>query len=312
MYLSRRSLPWARAQIAAACLLLSSGCIGHVERPHIPSVIAVPAPNGQTGGNYTLDEYSKDLAAYAAATGADAVKLRNKMTYSLIAEIDYAYYTYETKLFLNEGRFHVGSDFLQLGLAAGATVTNGARAKTVLSALLSGVTGTSLSVDKNFFRQQTVQAITSSMEANRDRIKAIILQQLSQDATAYPFQAARADLIKYFFAGTLSSGLQQLHQQAATNAQTQQSNLNQLQVTNVTAAEVNSATAVNAAVAKAFQSGDLTKVIAFLKAMGAITEDNPSKDLVESAFRDLGRRIATDETLRNKYFDQAKKAGLIQ
>ena len=302
-----------------ACVVLAVGmlpslwsCVGHLERPRVPDVIVVPPPGRQAGGNYTLAQYDTDLTAYGAANGDDAVKLRNRMTHSLLAEIDYAYYDYETKLFLNEGRFHIGSDFLQLGLAAGSTVTNGARAKTVLSALLSGVTGTSLSLDKNLFSQQTVQAIMSSMEANRDRIKTVILQELSKDTTAYPFQAARADLIKYFFAGTLPGGLLQLHQQAATNAQAEQSNLNTVQVTNISAADVASTTQVNQAVAKAFQSGNLTKIVAFLKAMGAVTEDNPPKEKVEAALRDLGRKIATDPGLRSKYFDEARKAGVIQ
>jgi hypothetical protein len=83
------------------------------------------------------------------------------------------------------------------------------------------MTGLDLSIDKNFFRQQTVQAIASSMEANRDRIKTAILLQLKQDTTVYPFAAAQADLIHYFFAGTLSAGLQQMGQDAAANAQTQ-------------------------------------------------------------------------------------------
>ena len=278
----------------------------------MPGAIAVPSPDGKTG-NYTLDNYRDDLNAYEHASApAEAVRLRNKMVYSITAEIDYAFYTYETKLFLNEGNFHVGADFLELGLAGASTVSNGARGKTILSALLSGVTGMNLSIDKNFFRQQTVQAIASSMESNRDRIKAVILQQLKQDATTYPFVAARADLIHYFFAGTLSAGLQQLGQDAATTAETQKTNLNQVQLTNVSTEEVKSATDVNQAVARAFAANDLSKVIAFLKAMGVTVADNPGKDQVEVAFRALGAKAITDPALRQKYFMEAQKAGLIQ
>jgi len=243
------------------------------------------------------------------------------MAYSLLAEIDYAFGDYETKLFLNEGSFRVASDFVQLGLAAGSTVTIGARGKTILSALLSGVTGTSLSVDKNFFRQQTVQAITSSMEANRDRIKTVILQELKQDTSTYPFEAARSDLIKYFFAGTLSGGLMELHQEAAANAKAQQANMNRVQVTNISAVEVKSMSNLNAAIATAFRTNDFTKVIAWLKAMGLPTDglqcpggacDAPSQDRLEAAIREFGSKITTDETLRKKYFDEARTAKLIQ
>src|SRR5581483_3408576 len=146
---------WKPPAFPAILAILLTGCVGHLERPNVPQVITVPAPKGV--GNYTLEDYQRDLASYGDGTGANAVALRNKMAYSLMAEIDYAFYDYETKLFLNEGNFRVVSDFLQLGGAAAATVTNGARSKTVISALLTGVTGVDLSIDKNYFRQQTVR-----------------------------------------------------------------------------------------------------------------------------------------------------------
>jgi hypothetical protein len=54
--------------------------------------------------------------------GPAQVASRNKMVYNIVAVIDFAFYNYETKLFLNEGNFHVAADFVQLGLAAGSTV----------------------------------------------------------------------------------------------------------------------------------------------------------------------------------------------
>lgn len=208
-----------------------SGCVARLERPSIPAVIAVPSPSKTSPGNYTLGIYAADLDKYQNASGDAASTLRNRMVYSLMAQIDYVFYDYETKLFLDQGQFNIASDFVQLGMAAAGTLTNGARGKTILSALLAGVTGANLSVDKNFFREQTVQAITSSMEANRDRIKSLVLQQLAKDTDAYPFEAARADLIHYFFAGTLPAGLQQLSQDASTNAKSEKAALNQVQVT---------------------------------------------------------------------------------
>lgn len=296
--------------------LLLTGCMGRFERPPVPKLVA-PSPHP---GSYTLNQYISDLKAYDAAvsagdaSAADAKKIRNKIVYGVMAEVDYVFYDYETKLFLNQGTFNVGSDALQLGLSAAGTISNGARSKTILSALLSGVTGTSLSVDKNFFRQQTVQAISSSMEATRDRIKTTIIRQLDQDVTTYPFQAARADLIRYFFAGTLPAGLQQLHQQAATNAQDEKETLIKTQVRDITEDDVKCATAVNQAAAQAVASGDFTKLIVFLKAMGQSvdeTSDQKKRESVETGLRDLGSKILTDATLRKKYCDEAKKAQLI-
>jgi hypothetical protein len=303
-----RMKPLTIVMIMGPLFLVS--CAGRFDRPRIPAVIVIPAPDGKTG-NYTLMDYQTDLSAYTAASGDSARALRNKIAYGVMAEIDYAFYDYETKLFLNQGLFSVGSDFLQLGLASAGTITNGARAKTVLSAVLSGVTGVNLSIDKNFFRQQTVQAIASSMEANRDRTKSVILQQLAQDTIAYPFQAARADLIKYFFAGTLSAGLQQIHQDSAIAAQQQRSDLNRIQVSGITPEDLKAATDLNVAIAGAFQSGDFGKVITTLKAMGVSIDSSASRDGVEAAVRDMGRKTSTDPALRRKYVDAARSAGLI-
>jgi len=298
-------------------LAFAMGC-GRFERPRIPNVIVVPTPGSEKTGNYTLDNYKTDMAAYIAATtgtvnNTEAMRLRNNMISGLMAEIDYAFYDYETKLFLNQGSFRVGSDLLQLGLAAAGGISNGSRSKTILSALLSGVTGSSLSVDKNFFRQQTVQAISSSMESNRDRIKALILTQEKQDVSTYPFQAARADLIHYFFAGTLPGGLQNLQQEAGVRAQDQRKQLeNQMQAP-VTADDIACATGVNQAVAKAFADNKLDQVIAFLQAMKVLDAgQSPTKDKIESSLRALGWNINTDATLRKQYCEEAKKAKLIQ
>ena len=283
------------------------GCAGRIEGPKPPAVIA-PQPPG-----YSAADYANDLQAYAKATvAADQISLRNKMIYNIIAEIDYAFYNYETELFLKEGNFHVGADFVQLGLAAASTVSPAARTKTILSALLTGVTGVNLSIDKNYFKQQTVQAITSSMEANRDRVKTGILQQLKLDNTAYPFPAARADLIHYFFAGTLNAGLQQLTQTAAANAQDQKAALNSVKAANFSTTDLNCVTNVNQAVAKAFAANDLGALTTFLQAMGSTIKENPTQADVLTEFRTLGSKVSTDTDFRAKYCAEAQKEKLIQ
>ena len=290
-----------------------SGCASRLERPRLPDVFIDPAPGGKTNGTYTLAAFNTDFAAYTAATlnatptEPAATTARNKMVYGVMAEIDYVYGNYEIALFMNEGSFRVATDVLQLGLGMASTITNGARSKTVLSAVLTGVTGTSLSIDKNFFRQQTVQALISSMQAGRDRLKAIIIQRLNDPVTSYPFQAARSDLAAYFFAGTLPGALQQLNQTAAAKADDQRIALNNIQLT-----DVRTATNFNKAVASAFKTTDLSKVIVFLQAMGVSVDENSSSETVEKALRDLSNKVIDDPSLRQKYFVEARKAGLIQ
>jgi hypothetical protein len=139
------------------------------------------------------------------------------------------------------------------------------------------------------------------MEANRDRVKTGILQQLKLDITAYPFPAARADLIHYFFAGTLNAGLQQLTQTSAANAQDQKATLNSVKAANFSAADVNCVTGVNQAVAKALAANDLGTLTNFLQALGSTIKANPTQADVLTEFRALGSRVSTDTDLRAKY-----------
>jgi hypothetical protein len=192
------------------------------------------------------------------------------MVYGVMAEIDYVYHNYEIALFMNEGSFKVATDVLQLGLGMASTITNGERSKTVLSAVLTGFTGTTLSIDKNFFKQQTVQSLISSMQAGRDRTKATIIRRLIEPATSYPFQAARSDLAAYFFAGTLPGALQQLNQTAAAAAEVQRKALAGVTaITGVTVEDVDNARKIDATVTAEFAANKLVKTVAFLKAMQA-------------------------------------------
>lgn len=302
----RLSSIWKASKIVQSALLVAAllGC-SHIERPPIPKVIVDPPPPDSVNGTYTLDQYNTDLTAYASATGDAQAVLRNKMAYGVMAEIDYVYRNYEVSLFMNQSTFNVLADTLQLGLATATTITNGERAKTVLGAVLTGVTGTTLSIDKNFFRQQTVQALISSMQANRDRIKALIIQRLdTQDTATYPYQAVRSDLINYFFAGTLPAALQQLHQVAGTNAETQRAVLEQ-----VSTADLKNSFAINAAIA-ADKANGFPKTKQFLTLLGVQVDPTMTDAQIEAAVRSLAPRTI-DPEFRTKYFAAAKSAGLI-
>jgi hypothetical protein len=303
-----------------------SGCASLV-KPRLPDVFKDPPPPSGSNGTYTLALYKDDFDAYNAKIPplnpspkpqdvTEATALRNKMVYGVLAEIDYVYHNYEMSLFMNEGSFRVATDILALGLGVASTITNGERAKTVLTAALTGFTGATLSIDKNFFRQQTVQALISSMQSGRDETKALILKRLSEPDTTYPFQAARSDMTAYFFAGTLPGALQHLNQTAAVNADSVHTDLKRIQLalTGISQTDVKNATDINKAIAAAFKSGDLSKVEAYLNAMGHQVPDTATPEAVTGALRALGDEIDNDptQTLKDKRVTEARKAGLIQ
>jgi hypothetical protein len=294
-----------------------SGCASLV-KPRLPDVFKDPPPPSGSNGTYTLGQFQKDFDAYNAKMPplnpspkpedlTAATTLRNKMVYGVLAEIDYVYHNYEISLFMNEGSFRVATDTLALGLGVASTITNGERAKTVLSAALTGFTGATLSIDKNFFRQQTVQALISSMQAGRDRTKTIIIKHLNDDsASSYPFQAARSDMAAYFFAGTLPGALQELNQTAAASAKDERTKLT------VTVQDVQNAKSINQTLAAELAANKLDKTVAFLTAMGVTLKDPKDKAEVEAAYRDLANRAVDDPVLKAKFYEEAKKAELYK
>lgn len=290
-----------------------SGCAARFDRPRLPDVFIDPSPAEGPNGTYTLSDFQKDFQDYRYATAGSspnetaAQAARNKMVYGVMAEIDFVYHDYEIALFMDQNNFKVATDVLQLGLGMATTITNGERAKTVISAVLTGVTGTTLSIDKNFFRQQTVQALVSSMQAGRDEIKTSILKQLSESSTSYPFQAARSDLAAYFYAGTLPAALQHLSQTAATNAIAQRKVL-----TGVSEQDVTDATKLRHGVAQAIANHHLENVVQLLKDNDVdVAASNP--DAIEAAFRDLlNRMVDAPPEQRKAFMDRAKELGLIQ
>jgi hypothetical protein len=207
--------PRVVVKLALVCTLLSlCGC------QHRFSITA-PAPPPIDPSEYTSTDYQADVTAYKTATtpGAGlnpdlAKQARNNIAYGLMGQIDVVYGAYYNQLFSTKNTVAIGSDALTLGLSSAATIATHAATKTILSALGTGFSGLALSVDKNYFAQQTFPVIGVAMQTRRDKIRATIISNLALDTTTYPLLATRRDLVAYLNAGTLASGLQELQEEA--------------------------------------------------------------------------------------------------
>jgi hypothetical protein len=298
----------AGAALACALLFGSVSCT-RLLKPATPTVIDCC--------HYTADEFQRDWAAYKAAASPEiARQLRDAMVYHIIYEIDDVFGRYETAFLKGRSTFGIAGEGLQAGLAASATAVNGARGKTIIAAVLSGVTGVDLSLDKHLFAQQTFQAIASSMEARRNRIHERILTRLANETTAtYPFDAARTDLAEYFYAGTLAGGLQELEAQTGTQAKESGEKLNARMVAAATQQDVMDATALNRALRQALSgnpSNDLGKARAFLKSLGETSADTMTPDQLWHAYQSkYSEKIVHDLAYRKLAFDSARSLGLI-
>lgn len=206
------------------CLLLLCGCRKHL------SIVAPPPPDAMTGA-YTPEQFKQDLSDYnlaltgknATGTAApnlpEATRLRNKMVYSLMDNIELVYGEYTLRLYSGKGTEAIVSDTLTLGLSSAATIATHAPTKTVLSTLSTAFGGLALSVDKNLFSQQSYAIIAVAMQTRRDKFRDSITTNLTtRDASSYPWEAAKRDLIVYFYAGTIAGGLQELQEETGTAA----------------------------------------------------------------------------------------------
>jgi len=200
-----------RAILLILTLSLTAGCAGRLARPRAASGLKEAVRQLR----YTPEAFQADYQDYRLAeTPGHARAVRDQMVYRILAETELHFRAYETKLRVSRGRLRFGSDLLQLSLASSAGIVNGERGKTILATLLSATTGASLSYSQSFFEEKTTEAILARVNRDRSLIRSRIVGRLEEPAAEYPFEAAWSDLIEFFYAGTLESGLRSLHEQA--------------------------------------------------------------------------------------------------
>jgi hypothetical protein len=215
-------------------------------KPNVPPAIA------QRIAKYEISRFDADLAAYDTAVNGNlpqqAQRIRDRMVNRLKANIDANYQEFENQLFTGRASTNFLFDIVELGSNVATTITNGERAKTIISAALTGFKGGRKSLDENFFRERTTQVIISQMQASRARIDTTITSNLrAKNIDEYSLDEALGDLVNYFYAGTLQKGLQELAKETAQNAINEETRLRGLERgrEGVTTAEADSAVANN-------------------------------------------------------------------
>ena len=194
-----------------AATVLAAGCSPRFAKPRAASGLKQAVSQLR----YTPEAFRADYDAYRSATDPALAKtVRDRMIYRILAETELYYRAYETRLFADRGRLAFGGELAELSLSAGAAAANGVRGKTILTTLLTALTGARLSYDQNFFRKQATEAILAQIDADRERLRSRIEQRMDEPVATYPFEAAWSDLVEFFYAGTMEGGLQSLHRRA--------------------------------------------------------------------------------------------------
>lgn len=175
-------------------------------------------------GTYRLTARAADLPPVTSDSFTVAINLeraryfRNKIVDKFMGDIDHVYGEYTDALYTGKGFQAVEGDIVNLGLTAASTISVVTRTKTILAALATGATGVNLSFDKNFFGQQTFAALAIAMQARRDQARRSITGNEQLSVTDYTLDAARRELISYFYSGTLPGAIQEIQEEAATKS----------------------------------------------------------------------------------------------
>ncbi len=221
-------MTYLRTLTPLVLLLSLTGCF-HTMAPTQPKILS-PAMT-----SYPASEYKKDVDDYRAAIKRPdyvaARALRDQIVYRTLADIESAYGRFEVRLTTDRARESVLADTAELGLSAASTVVAASDVKDILTASLSGLQGTQLSFDKNFFREKTTESLISQMRADRKNLEAQIISRLAtQDVipttdkatnaaiAAYSLDAAWIDVTQYYYAGTIPSALVSIATTTGNNA----------------------------------------------------------------------------------------------
>jgi hypothetical protein len=169
---------------------------------------------------------------YKAAEGDEATagsretakRLRNKLIYISVEQIDEVFQGYRRKSRKRTEWVQFLLDFLEVGASTAIAITNGERAKEVIAEALTGFKGGRSSLNKNFKLLET-QILFNKMVANRSARLKEIYGKLDEDAISYPWERARSELRTYLYAGTIDDALNSLSIETGNEASDQQRQL---------------------------------------------------------------------------------------
>ena len=200
--------------IALVCLLVLAAVLPGCGTPGFPRQSCNPKQQIKQ----LEDVFNKTdlIKEYYAPNVPEAVKkdLRNTMIDSRLALINLNYNQFIAQFSVTKESLDFGTEVTQLGLNLATTVVGGSEAKTILAAVASGVTGSKLALDKNFFFEKSVPVLITSMNAQRKVTLLPIIAGASKNTGDYSLAQALSDLDAYYFSGTFIGALQAIQADA--------------------------------------------------------------------------------------------------
>lgn len=198
--LKKRGLTFPLLSVLAAC----------------SSLKGAPEPVFPTDGEIKLlsevydDQAIKDIFANYRKSGqseAERIRLRNELVLARMYSIDLRYRDFEVELTAESRQGNFALTLVSLGLSGAGAIVGASGVQTILAGVDTGLEGATQAFNRDILIDRTVQVLTTQMRAERDRLRAEIVSNLSQPTGAYPLPLALGQVEQYYVAGTLTGAL---------------------------------------------------------------------------------------------------------
>jgi hypothetical protein len=171
---------------------------------------APPPPTLFTKATYTPEKYAPDLKLYQEApTLTERTRYRDKIVYSTATEIDRNYSEFKNSFFGEHAAAETSLDIAQIGLSSAGTLAGG-QTVNLLAAIATGVAGSRLAFNKNFFKEKAPDLLLSRMDALRAEQWSQIYLKLKSPDNTYSLYEAERDLVAYYEKGSLQAAFQNI------------------------------------------------------------------------------------------------------
>jgi hypothetical protein len=187
----------------------------------VSSLIAISACSAleHTGGPppaFNVDQDIQDLEEhYASVTsikayysaGPESKGRRDEFIVGRLTLYNLEYIKFVQQFYLSNAQVNSIIDITTIGIGLAATLVAPVVTKSILAAVATGLTGSRLSIERNFFQEKTAQVLITQMNAQRTAALVPIQRGLTQSVEQYPLAFAIVDLNSYYEAGTIQGAI---------------------------------------------------------------------------------------------------------
>jgi len=207
-------------------LLSLSGCA---------SVHSAYQPQSAFSVDDDLKEFHRQFASASSiknyyAAGAETRERRNEFIAGRLTLCDLEYIRFVSRVRLDRAGEATAMDAAALGIGLATTIVDGERAKTILGAVTTALTGARASYEKNFYDDKTTSALITQMNAERKTALLPILAGTRSSIDEYPLSRALIDLANYQFSGSIAGALDAVQRDASIKDAAASSQLEQYRV----------------------------------------------------------------------------------